>query len=171
MGSHVGSLWCPDRCQSHKMACLPEGQSSHKHLGEGRVHACKSKLAERKNTALHWDLPAAISISTALKPSPRSRSRVTKAISNNPARRAVWNGCPCRKTLQPVDWPAGMTHNGAARLLAQPLMPLRWKSSDFTRSWPVNVPETSSRYQFHCHLVCALLHTVPVSQEPKFPDR
>lgn len=60
MGSHVGSWWCPDRCQNHKMACLLEGQSSHKHLRERRFHACKSKWAERKNTALNWDLPAAL---------------------------------------------------------------------------------------------------------------
>lgn len=97
MGSHAGSLWCPDRCQNHKMACLPEGRSGHKHLGERRFHTTWSRLAERKNTVLNWDLPAAISISTALKPSPWSLSTVTTAIFNNLARQTVQNSCPCRK--------------------------------------------------------------------------
>lgn len=149
MGSHVGSLWCPDRCQNHKMACLPEGQSGHKHLGERRFHTTWSRLAARKNTVLNWDFPAAISISTVLKPSPWSLSTVTTAISNNLARQTVQNGCPCRKARQPVAWPARMTPSGAVMLPAQPLVPPRWKSSGFTGPWHVNVPETPSQQQFH----------------------
>lgn len=49
------------------------------------------------------------------------------------------NGCPCRKALQPVDWPAGMTH-WCCRLLAQPLMPQRWNGSNCTGPWPHQRP-------------------------------
>lgn len=55
----------------------------------GEKISCNVKQTGRKkNTVLNWDLPAAISISTALKSALWSLSRVTKAISNNPVRQS-----------------------------------------------------------------------------------
>lgn len=108
MGSHGGSWWCRDRCQNHKMACLLEGRSSHRHLGREDFMPRKAsqqkeeRSTERGSPGCHLD-------SIALTPPPRSPE--TETNTTTLLDRQLKHGCPCRKALQPGAWAAGMPHS------------------------------------------------------------
>lgn len=167
MGSRVGSLWCPDKCQNHKTACLPEGRSSHKHLGERRFHAAQSKPAERKNTVLNWDLPAAISISTALTPPPVS----IKSNKGN-VQQSCWTNsskcCSRRKALS--------LRTGLLAVVPSGCLPNLSCHGDGKAATSLG-PDPSTLLKLHVssdftprELVRHLLHTVPKPQDSKVSD-
>lgn len=145
MGSRAGSWWCRDRCQNHKMACLPEGRSSHKHLRERRPHTVYSMSAERKTTGLSWNLPPALSLSL----SPWSLPMViTKAISNNPARETIWKRLSLQRPTAacgPGCWHDARRCRQAARLTSPATetheQRLRWASAP---PWALKLPVRGS---------------------------